>query len=236
MKRGFSHGFTLIEMMIALSIFAALMAALMAGFSHGLSLWDRAQNKSSQWQALEYRHGLLASLFVQAEVATYTKVAGMYVPYYHGTASSLRFMSRSPILDFPGRIHPVELLIQRQNDDTYQLIYKQAGRYSDPARGIDWRNSSEQILISDIKRAFFQYEAAAFPLPPELDPLYLDSREKIRYRDEAEWLAEFDSHWMWRTPQRVSFNFTDSDGLEHQWTFPLPTRSDAWTLEIYSNE
>ena len=236
MKRALNRGFTLIEMMIALSIFAALMAALMAGFSQGLSLWDRAQNKSSQWQALEYRYGLLASLFVQAQAATYTKEGGMYVPYYQGTSNSLRLMTRSPILDFPGRVRPVELVLQRQGDDTYSLIYKKADRYSDPARGIDWRNTSRQVLISDIKHAFFQHEASAFPLPPELDILYLDKREKIRYRDVAGWLEEFNSNWMWRLPQRVSFHFTDSDDFEHQWTFPLPTRSDAWTLEVYADD
>ncbi len=234
MTRAFSRGFTLIEMLIALSIFASLMAILMSGYSQGLSLWDRAQRHSSQWQALEYRYGLLADLFIQAQVADYRKVVGMYVPYYEGSATSVRFLTRAPILDFPGRIRPVELALERRDDDSYDLVYKEAARHSDPGRGINWRGIRENLLISGIKSASFQHEASSFPLPLELDPLYLDNREKLRYRGVAEWLPAFDSAWMWRVPQRVRLSFIGADGVEHRWTFPLPARSDAWSLEVYS--
>jgi prepilin-type N-terminal cleavage/methylation domain-containing protein len=229
-------GFTLIEMMIALSIFAALMGVLMLGYSQGLSLWDRGQKQSSHWQGLEYRYGLLEDLFVQAQAATYQDVGGISVPYYHGDSQSLRFMTRSPILDLPGRAHPVELAIVQSEigSYTYSLIYREAARFNDPKRGISWNNAHEQVLLEGIEDAYFQHQASAFPLPTDLSAENLSYREKNRYREAAEFLEAFNSDWMWRIPQAVKLNFIDNEGNEHQWTFPLSTASDAWTLDVYS--
>ncbi len=234
MNKAANRGFTLIEMMVALSIFSALMAVLMLGYSQGLSLWERGRKHTSHWQSLEYRYGLLATVFAQAQAADYQRIGGIYVPFFHGDPEKMTLMTRAPILDFVGRVRPVELKLDQQADKTYTLTYREADRYSDPARGIHWENAQWTTLMDKLTSASFRFEASAFPLPEELDPNYLDANDKLRYRDKAQWLEHFNSHAIWRIPQRVELRFTDRFDHDHQWTFPLPRGSDAWSLEVYT--
>ena len=55
-------GFTLIEMVIALTLFASLIGLAMFGYSQGLSMWERASRQSAGWQAMEFRYDLLMPL------------------------------------------------------------------------------------------------------------------------------------------------------------------------------
>ena len=233
MTASVNRGFTLIEMLVSLSIFASLMAVLMIGYSQGLSLWDRGRNHAGYWQGLEFRHGLMGSLFSQAQYADYRKVGGAFVPHFQGGTQSLEFVSAAPILDFAGRLQVVRLTIETL-EGTQQLTYQESGRFTDPARGIDWSDVNSVVVISAISDASFIYEASAFPLPGDLDPNYLDAGDKLRYRAQPEWLKDFDSNIIWRIPQRVAINFTGQDGIQHEWVFAVPQAADAWSLEIYS--
>jgi len=231
-----AYGFTLIEMLVSLSIFASLMAVLMLGLSQGLSLWDKGIKHAGFWQAQEFRYGLLSSLFSQAQLADYRKVGGTYVPHFYGRAHSVEFISRSPILDFSGRIQGVRLFLERQESGETVLTYQQAGRSSDSARGIDWAAAEKITLLDGLSAGYFRFEAPVFPLPKELDPHYLDAGDRARYREVAEWVDTFDADVIWRLPRRVAFVFTVDDLAESQWTFSLPSASDAWSLEIYSSD
>jgi len=231
-----SRGFTLIEMLVALSIFASLMGVLMFGYSQGLSLWERGKAKSIHWQSLENRYSLLSRLFMQVQVAQYHRVESTFVSYFDGQPDRVRFMTRSALFDLPGRVRPVELSFRRRVDGRFSLVYRQAPRYQDPKRGISWDDASEVILLDDLGDASFRYEAPVFPFPNELTPEMLTSRERKRYRSSPEWLSEFDAGWMWRVPQRVQLSFSDPGSEIFQWTFGLAGKSDAWTLEVYSAE
>lgn len=233
-KRSF-NGFTLIEMMIALAIFSSLIAVLMFGYAQGLSLWDKGRNQSGHWQSLEYKYGLLSSVFIQAQVATYERIGGIFVPHFQGEGQSLEMMTRAAVMDFPGNILPIRLTLSKRGNDDYELRYRQGRRFSDPMRGIKWLDD-DVVLITGIKEGRFFYEAAAFPVPADLDPNYFDEGDKLRYRNQSEWLDTYNTHVMWLMPQKVSFHFKDSQFIDHQWTFPLPKSSDAWSLEVYSDD
>jgi prepilin-type N-terminal cleavage/methylation domain-containing protein len=229
------RGFTLIEMLVALSIFASLMSVLMLGFSQGLSMWARGDDHAAIWQSWEHRYGMLSRLFAQTQVADYALEKYAYSPHFKGTSRRLEFITRAPLFDSVGAVRVVELSIEQQANNKYTLRYRQASSRSDPARGIEWDDSGSVGLLKNLRRARFRYEAPVFPLPSELDPQLMSSEERRRYRSRSEWLQRFDGGWMWRTPQRVELEFADEDGTQQQWTFVLASATDAWTLEVYSD-
>lgn len=207
----------------------------MFGFSQGLSLWDKSKHQTAHWQSLEYRHGLLSRLFIRAQAATYQRINDIYVPFFQGSAQKITFMSRDPILDFSGRTTAIKLTILKNDNNSYQLKYHQGLRYADPARGIRWQEK-DTVLIDNLKEGRFHFEAAAFPLPEELDPNYLDANDKQRYREVAEWVEQFNGEVMWHMPKKVAFWFVDENAVEHRWFFPLSQQSDAWSLDVYHDD
>ncbi len=230
-----SSGFTLIEMIIALSIFSSLMAVLVFGYSQGLNLWQKGRDKTNHWLVQESRRSLLDRLFNQAQPATYLKIDGMHVPHFLGGNEEIEFMTSAPILDFQGRVKPVRLSLREQQVDKYSLVYREGRRYSDPSRGIRW-SDNELVIIEDFTDGSFEFEAPAFPLPVDLKSIPLSDADKVRYRDRAEWVGKFSSQIIWRLPRRVIFKFVDSNEEQRSWMFLLPQRSEAWSLEVYSDD
>ena len=111
-RRRRENGFTLVEMLVALSIFSMLLAVLMAGFSQGLSLWERGNTKSTHWLSWQHRHELLRQLFINARLADYRGERRFSHPHFVADQTQLEFTSRAPILDVNGRVRPVRLVLQ----------------------------------------------------------------------------------------------------------------------------
>ncbi len=223
-------GFTLVEMLVALSIFSMLVAVLMAGFSQGLSLWERGNAKSTHWLARQHRHELLRQLFVNARLADYRSERGFSHAHFMADETQLEFTSRAPILDLNGRVRPVRMVLQPGDDGLSDIYYQEAGRHNDQGRGIRWEKDRRVLLLQDIRKPAFRYLAPAFPVPPELYMAELTQEDQLRYRDHREWLGWYDASILWRPPLMVELSFTDQQGDEHVWSFRLPTGTDAWSL------
>ena len=235
-KTNKSSGFSLIELIVSLAIFSSLMATLMFGYSQGLGLWERGKDGADYWQSLEFRHALLDRIFKQAIIAHYSEFKDKYVPYFEATDQELSLITRASALDFEGRSRPVRLTLEEQADGDLALIYQQAGRFNDPARGIVWDDKSKVTLFEGLKSGYFRYEAPIFTKPDIRSDDSLTDEEKQRYRYSPEWLSWYDSRLLWKMPQRIEFTFKDDIGPAQKWTFSLPTIPDAWPLDVYRSE
>jgi len=234
-NRHCQKGFTLIEMLIAMAIFSALIAVLMMGFRQGLILWDKSQHQSKEWLDYEFRYRLLDTLFSQAVISDDEYAKGMFAPYFKGNKTSVRLMSAAPIMDMPGRVRPIALKAIQQDDQTWTLRYREGYRYSDPGRGLRWKDEWVDLL-NQLKSIQFLFEAPAFPLPQELRGEFLSQGEKLIYRDVAEWKVQYDTYQSWKYPTQIKLNFVDINDIPHQWLFVPPRWPDAWTMGVYSHE
>lgn len=225
-------GFTLIEVLISLSIFAALLSTLLLGFRQGLLNWEKSVKQKHYTHQLLSRHNWLEKMINEAIIEDYSKHNSVSVPYFKGTAQQVSWMTNSPLLDAPGHIRPVSLK-WKKTAEGYSLYYREADLHSDPKRTINWSQPWVE-LIQSVEQGQFSYEAPAFPLLDDVaEQQGLSEIEKKRYRDEPEWLVDFNSYDLWRTPLRVKISFVDTKKLPHQWTFSLPNRMNAWHSYFY---
>ena len=163
-----SRGFTLIEMMVALSVFAMLLSVLLGGYSQALLFWERSNSQSSEWLSIQNRHDLMRRLFGDALLADYRGSGGRTYPYFVADADSIEFLSRSPVLDHPGRLRPVRILMQSREDGLVDLHYQEGGRSQDPGRGIEWDETRLVPFMQAVSSPRFRYLAPRFQMPPEL--------------------------------------------------------------------
>jgi len=229
----YQKGFTLIEMLIAMAIFVALISVLMMGFRQGLLMWEKGKQQASVWQGYEFRYRLLDMLLSQAVVSdSQSKTLGLFLPYFHGTQTSMHLLSAAPVMDAPGRVRPVAIRAIQSADGLWALDYREGDRYSDVGRGLRW-NAAWVTLLSRLKSVSFSFEAPANPIPPELDIRFMTHDERMLYREHPEWMSQYDISKIWKYPQSISIDFVDGGDIAHHWLF-MPARwSDAWTMEVY---
>lgn len=224
-------GFTLIEMLISLSIFAVLLSTLLWGFRQGLVAWEKSSKQERIVQRLLLRHNWLEQMLNQAVVADYMRYQEVYIPYFKGDRSGFSWITASPLLDAQGSIRPVAIKLQK-TEQGYALYYKEGDLHTDPGRGMRWSQPWVEFL-GTIKEAKLSYEAPVFPLPSELRENELGRLEKLRYRNRPEWLESYDTRLLLLMPRRIRLRFVDIKNQEHNWSFTLPSASDVWGLEVY---
>ncbi len=224
-------GFTLIEALIALSIFSLLIATLLWGFSQGLNAWQKGYQQEQTQQRLLQRYNWLERLLKQAVCADYRYYQGNYLPYFLGESDSFSVMTAAPLFDDPGFVKPVRLRLAK-TEQGIAVYYQEGEWHSDAGRGIRW-TKTETALLTQLHSAKFIFEAPAFPRPAELDERMLTPKERKRYRNQPVWLEQYDSDYLLRMPRRVSLHFVDDHDNTHTWLFSLPDASDAWGLEVY---
>jgi len=230
-------GFTLIEMLIALTIFSLLIGVLLMGFSQGLTLWHKGQNKSTKWITLEHRYDWLDRLFSQAIAAQYKLDDGRsrVAPFFSGDKLSMTLLTVAPIMDTSGSLKQVEFcLLEKAEKQT--LMYREKKNSKNVWIEQDFKSVQWIPLLKTITKAYFRYEAPKNPFPENISIMTLPRDIRQRYRNAPEWMSEFDSKSIMSLPQRIEFFFIDKDGEEHHWIFQCRFMPDIWPDEVYNEE
>lgn len=234
MERLKSSGFTLVEILISLSIFALLLTSLLWGFRQGLLNWEQAKSRQFLAQQLLSRHLWLENWFNQTILSQYTVNQGFYLPYFKADASAVNWMSATSLLDVNGHIYPLSLKWDKIAENDYALLYQAGAAHSDPYHGTNLSSNWIELLHSP-KIGKFSYYAPAFPVPEEFVNVALNLEEQQRYRDEPEWLDNYDTELLWKMPLQVKLEFIDLKQQPHIWLFTLPNRVNSWGLDFYDD-
>jgi general secretion pathway protein J len=143
-------GFTLVEVLISISLLALAMTLLMSGLRFTQRAWDAGERQSSRASGLEVTHRLLSNMldrFIALPVGDPVTFA------FIGEERQLRFPARLPPYPATGGVHTLEFRIEEHADET-QLTLKMSPfdgeRFFNPAQG-----EAEPVLtLADAKLTF----------------------------------------------------------------------------------
>ncbi|RJG42728.1 PulJ/GspJ family protein [Motilimonas pumila] len=218
-------GFTLIEMLVALSIFSSVMGLALYAYEQGRSTWARSLARGADELRLIQREQWLRLTFEQSVAAPFrdTRTFSSF-PYFYGNSRQVSFLSAAPIFQGPGKVAVVELKAE-QRDKRWTLYYReQLG--ADPQRGIYLSDVDWFPLLTDLNSVEFVYEADIhMPFSGSLGDL--EQNKRRYYRDRPDWINYFESNFEEGIPRRVMIRFVNKEGLLFEWFFSLARYSDV---------
>ena len=106
---GSERGFTLLELLVAITVFAMLTAILVGGFRFGARVWERAEETSSQVIDIESAYALVRRLIAGALPFTAASTEGDVYVDFSGTINAVSFVTPAPAQAFVGALHTVTL-------------------------------------------------------------------------------------------------------------------------------
>ncbi|WP_169753897.1 PulJ/GspJ family protein [Photobacterium aquae] len=222
MKR--QQGFTIIELLVALTIFSSVLAITLTAFDQGVNTWKRSLRGMSQQQYVLKREAWFYPLFEQAISAQYVYPGGSLGAYFEGSPSEMQFISASPVLTGPGRTAAIQLRV-KANGSGFNLEYRQKFN-ADIQRGINWGDEQWFVLLEGMKTIRFSYYAGQH-LPFNGDVRSVELRYQQYYRDAPEWITHFTAKLEESLPNRVGIQFETANSQTWQWEFPVIYHSDA---------
>jgi len=152
-----SHGFTLIEVLIALSLFGIVVSLLMSGLRFATRAWDASEAVSQRTLKLQVVNRVFNSMLGRAFPVT-IRDGDAQAYAFEGGPRRLRFAAFLPPYPASGGLYTVELSLRR-GEQGEQLLMKRTPFAAQPG----FRNGpeGEEILLLETGRAlsFAYYEA-----------------------------------------------------------------------------
>ncbi|MFO1129577.1 MAG: prepilin-type N-terminal cleavage/methylation domain-containing protein [Rhodospirillales bacterium] len=109
-RHGGDGGFTLLELLVAITVFALMAGILVAGFRFGVRVWEQAETASMQLTDVESAYAIVRRLIANAQPLTVASEDGNVHVDFAGTASRLSFVAPSPVQAFVGALHTISLV------------------------------------------------------------------------------------------------------------------------------
>jgi general secretion pathway protein J len=209
-----NEGFTLLEMVVSLSILAAIMAFLVVAFRLAGQSLARGGEEAMGMARLRAGTELLERAIRSAEPMEILRSEGALVPYFRGESKKLRFLSAAPPASLSGGAYRLLCFFAGSTQDADGLFLSGASPLR--AEGVEgWEGTEKpRVLFPDAAEVAFFYSTG-----PNEDGKY-------------EWEREWDSREKKALPAAVRVEFlTPSEGgpLRTALVVPVPAggKSDA---------
>lgn len=144
-------GFTLVELVVALSLLALVMTLMLGGLRFGATVWETAATRQSEAQSLEAARRVLRRLI---EGAIPLNPGTSRALAFEGGPQALRFVGPPPADLHQGDRYALEL---RHTGGALELRWRAAPPGSPPFDGA-WQR---RVLARDVKALRFRYFTAA---------------------------------------------------------------------------
>ena len=166
-------GFTLLELLVAMTVLGVLTGLLASGLSFGTRIWEREQKQLEQWAELQMvqdviRRTLGEAWPLKAPASAGTEDAAEGIAFV-GTETSVEFVGPPPAQSLSGGIYQYGLL-SRAGPGGVSLVLtwrprgpeatQQKGKRRDrarPARRTEIAEGKEVVLVDRLANAEFSY-------------------------------------------------------------------------------
>jgi general secretion pathway protein J len=103
-------GFTLLELLVAITIFAIMTGIVVGGFRFGARVWEQAEETSSQVTDIESAYALVRRLIAGALPFTAASEDGQVHVDFVGTTNAISFVAPAPAQAFVGALYTISLV------------------------------------------------------------------------------------------------------------------------------
>jgi general secretion pathway protein J len=152
-------GFTLVELLVALTLFGFLSLALLGGLRFGTRAWEAAEQSSDRINNTTAVRGLLQRQLEQSEIPTPEKSDEPRQNIFLGSTSSLEFSATAP--GYVGYGGLTDFKLELTEDDGLVLSWRVNRPEEDPERGYDNDLQEEterrRVLLSDVESLTMRY-------------------------------------------------------------------------------
>ena len=207
-RRQHAGGFTLIELIVAITILGLLAAVVSSGLRTGLRVWSRGNSELDDIRSSQVTLSLLRGQVQGALPLLFTQGPNQQPrPSFDGDSTKLRLVSRSSFLDGPEAAPRWVELGWESNGDSGRLTVRESAILpGSDAPGSEplWRGT-----VLDATKFRFEY------LPRRLP------------NQTAAWIGEWPAFNL-QMPAAVRLSYTRR-GRQHQMVLPLEYAENSWS-------
>jgi general secretion pathway protein J len=103
------NGFTLFEVLVAITLFGLLIGILVGGFRFGARVWEQADLAEAQVGEVETAHSIVRRLLTSALPVSLANVDGDVAVDFQGGPDNVSFVGPAPVQAFTGGLHAITL-------------------------------------------------------------------------------------------------------------------------------
>ena len=161
-------GFTLLELLVAMTVLGVLTGLLATGLSFGARIWEREQTQLEQWAELQMVHDVIRRTVGEAWPLSVPTETGTPRAAFVGSSTSMAFLGPPPAQSLAGGIYHYGLL-SRSGPEGVRLVLTWGLRNPDRTQPTGRRgrttlirrehsgDDKEVILVDRVVNAEFSY-------------------------------------------------------------------------------
>jgi general secretion pathway protein J len=150
-----SQGFSLLELLIAMTIMGFILTLLFSGFRLASTSWDSAERHMDENSQLQIGRGFIKNILTQAYPYRWLKSPNQRLAFV-GTPSSIRFVAELPSHLSKGGFQQI-FIDAKQNDGKVELVFRRSDLKNTDTDFSIGDEDSERVIINNAKNIVFSY-------------------------------------------------------------------------------
>jgi general secretion pathway protein J len=159
-----SAGFTLLELLIAITLLGLLMAALFGGLRLGARAWERSEERLDESARLQVVQNFLRDRLAQAYPLEIEDETGRFALAFEGAEDVVRFVTLMP--EFLGSGF-AEFIVTVDDQSEFKDLVVQWRPFAFPTE-LEEREPQTKVLLEDVEALEVAYYGALGPDEPAL--------------------------------------------------------------------
>lgn len=152
------HGFTLLELLVGISVFSLIIVALYSGLRLGTRSWESGDAKSVTSNQIRLVDGFIRRQLSKAQPVL-TRDRNNWRLQFEGRESGMRFITDMPLHLGLGGLYEVGLAVTEDGEER-QLMFTRQLFHPDSRSGSVDDDIDETVLVDDLVEAEFSYFGA----------------------------------------------------------------------------